>query len=85
MTEQYRKQCVVIDYTNYRGERSERLIRPDLGSSDYSESEHHPVPQWVLNAWDLGKKAKRTFAMKDIHSWRPATEADFAALEAKAR
>lgn len=61
---------VVIDYTNWRGERGERTIRPDRiywGTTDW-----HPQPQWLLDAFDAEKGQLRTFAMKDVHSWRPA-------------
>jgi predicted DNA-binding transcriptional regulator YafY len=60
---------VTIDYTNWRGERSERLIIPiriHWGTSDW-----HPGVQWLLDAFDLEKNGLRTFALKDIHSWRP--------------
>lgn len=58
---------VNIDYTNYRGERGKRVIVPHNiwhGTTDY-----HPVPQWLMTAWDIEKKALRVFAMCDIHSW----------------
>lgn len=57
---------VMIDYTNYRGERKFYEVWPDkfyFGFSDY-----HPGEQWFM----LGivqNKGYRTFAMKDIHSW----------------
>lgn len=60
---------VVIDYTNYRGERSKRHILP--GHLRYAHNEWHPEYQWLLDAFDLGKQQTRTFAMKDIHSWEP--------------
>jgi predicted DNA-binding transcriptional regulator YafY len=61
---------VIIDYTNWRGERSEREILPQRIA--FMRSEWHPNPQWILIAYDYGKEAERTFAIKDIHSWRPA-------------
>lgn len=64
---------VVIDYTNWRGERSERRIRPY--SIVYSSTEWHPEPQWILLAWDVERMVDRGFAMKDIHAWKPATDA----------
>lgn len=60
---------VIIDYTNWRGERALRLIVPIRvywGSNDW-----HKDPQWLLDADDVEKAATRTFAMKDIHSWSP--------------
>lgn len=71
-----RPQDIVIDYTNHRGERRERTVRPDrylgMAALFFGATEHHPGEQWVLHAWDYEKQAWRTFAMKDIHSWRPA-------------
>ena len=60
---------VVIDYTNYRGERSRRRILPNrlwFGAADW-----HPEAQWILDAWDVEKGVIRSFAMRDIHSWEP--------------
>jgi predicted DNA-binding transcriptional regulator YafY len=54
-----------IDYTNYKGERSVRTIRPIciwFGSTEY-----HKEPQFLLNALDVDKNEERDFAMKDIH------------------
>lgn len=65
---------VVIDYTNHRGERSKRWIRP-IGIM-FGASEWHPTQQWILRAYDHGKAAMRSFAIKDIHSWRPVGEGD---------
>jgi predicted DNA-binding transcriptional regulator YafY len=58
---------VCIDYTNYRGERSTRIIRPL--SIKFMSNEWHREPQWLLEAHDLDKDAIRTFAMSHIHSW----------------
>lgn len=63
---------VLIDYTNWRGIRSKRYIRPI--SIRFENSEFHPETQWVLEAVALDKNAIRSFAMKDIHSWVPVTE-----------
>lgn len=62
-------QDVAIDYTNHRGERSIRRIKPVV--MYWGTTEWHKEPQWLLNALDLGKNLTRTFAMKDIHSWKP--------------
>ncbi|HEX6499142.1 MAG TPA: hypothetical protein VF054_08940 [Micromonosporaceae bacterium] len=69
-----REDLVVIDYTNYRGERGERLIRPDriwFGKTDW-----HPESQWLLDAEDVDRGVKRTFALADVHSWKPAQPGD---------
>ena len=58
---------VVIDYTNWKGERSLRRIEPQqmvMGSNEW-----HPKEQWLLLAWDIAKASYRHFAMKDIHMW----------------
>lgn len=62
-------EIVMIDYTNYRGERGMRRIRPL--SMRFESSEYHEGEQWLLRAVDIEKGATRDFAMKDIHSWRP--------------
>lgn len=58
---------VLIDYTNWRGERSKRVIQPIRmfeGSSEW-----HPTTQHLLEALDCGKGMILTFAMSGIHSW----------------
>ena len=69
---------VRIDYTNHRGTRSDRVVLPV--ELRHEATEHHPERQWLLDAWDLGKRALRTFAMQDVHSWSPASEADLEAV-----
>ncbi len=64
------KQAVVIDYTNWEGKRSERRILPIVVM--YGNNEWHPEDQWLLVATDLDRGHRRTFAMSNIHSWRPA-------------
>lgn len=61
--------AVVIDYTNWRGERRNRRVRP-YPNLVFGPTEWHPVPQWHLHARDLDLDEDRLFAMKDIHSWR---------------
>jgi hypothetical protein len=61
---------VIIDYTNYRGERAKREIVPSF--LHWGSTEFHPEKQWLLHAFDISKDAHRIFAMKDIHSWTPA-------------
>ena len=56
---------VVIDYTNYRGERAKRKIRPI--SIKFGSNQWHAEPQWLMDALDLDKNEVRTFAMRDIH------------------
>lgn len=60
-------QPVMIDYTNYRGERRMRRIKPL--TIRFDTSDWHPEPQWLLRAVDTEQGATRDFAMKDIHKW----------------
>lgn len=63
---------VTIDYTNWRGERRTRRIKPIRFY--YGEVSWHPGPQWLVDAIDLdrpdGDDRVRTFAMSGIHGWR---------------
>jgi hypothetical protein len=67
-------QYVVIDYTNWRGERAERRIRPIC--IHFESNEWHPEPQWLLHAECLDRMTDvisvRTFALANIHAWKPA-------------
>lgn len=61
------KKIVTIVYTNYKGRTAVRKIFPKeicFGHTDW-----HPEEQWLMVAYDIGKDADRTFAMKDIKSW----------------
>lgn len=62
--------AVLIDYTNYRGERKRYRVRP-VGF-DWGTTQYHTEPQWLMRALDLDRQVERTFAMKDVHSWKPA-------------
>lgn len=55
---------LVINYRNYRGEEAVRQIVPRRVW--FGSTEHHPEPQWLLDAFDLEKQADRTFAMRDF-------------------
>jgi hypothetical protein len=59
---------VVIDYTNWRGERSKRTIMPL--EFHWGSNQWHPDPQWLLDAIDVKKQVVKTFAMLGIHSWK---------------
>lgn len=63
---------VFVDYTNYRGERSERRIEPLPDGLFFGSNEFHREPQWLLRAVDVEKAALRTFALRDVHAWGPA-------------
>lgn len=56
-----------IYYTNWRGESSWRRVVPRKlfwGNSPYHDGEGH-----YLLAFDLDRKAMRTFRMDDVHQW----------------
>lgn len=59
---------VLIDYTNWRGERSIRRVWPL--SIRFENNEWHPDTQWLLEAVDIDRATVRTFAMSSIHSWQ---------------
>jgi predicted DNA-binding transcriptional regulator YafY len=68
MSDQRRE--VLIDYTNWRGERSMRRIVPmDIA---FQNNEWHPETQWMLEAVDVEKGKMRCFALANIHSWKAA-------------
>lgn len=54
-------QPVVVSYRNWRGETAVRKI--EAISLWYGSTEWHPVPGWLLRAWDYDKKAERDFAL----------------------
>ena len=58
---------VTIDYTNWRGERGHRYVRPIR--MEWGSNEWHREPQWLLIAYDAERRAERAFAMSCIHSW----------------
>lgn len=60
---------VIIDYTNWRGERNFRTILPV--ETFFGLNEFHPGEQWLLKAIDVEKNVERVFSMKEIHSWTP--------------
>jgi predicted DNA-binding transcriptional regulator YafY len=62
---------VEIEYVNHRGVRSIRRIIP-IGIR-FGSTEYHTDLQWLMCANDMTKEDIRTFAMKDIHAWRPIT------------
>lgn len=64
------KRDILIDYTNWKGVRAERRVYPI--ALFWTSSEHHPEPQWVLNAFCRDRGAARDFALLDIHSMKPA-------------
>lgn len=62
-------QEVTIDYTNWRGVRSYRRVRPLR--IVFENNEWHMQTQWIMYAVDLEKGEERALAMDSIHSWKP--------------
>jgi hypothetical protein len=58
---------ITITYTNWKGIKAKRLIRPV--EIWFGRTEYHPETQWLLKAIDIDKGAERNFAMKDIENW----------------
>ena len=61
---------LIIDYTNYKGERKERLIYPVRRGLWFGNTAWHPELQWFLHAMDMEKLEYRDFAIQGLHSWR---------------
>lgn len=55
-------------YTNYRGETAERQVIPR--EVFFGSTPAHPEQQWFLRAYDLDRRAERSFAIRDIVSFR---------------
>jgi predicted DNA-binding transcriptional regulator YafY len=59
---------LLIDYTNYKGERKQYKILPDR--IEYTSNEWHPEEQYILYAFDIERTVHRTFALNNIHSMK---------------
>jgi hypothetical protein len=63
---------VIVDYTNYRGERRKRRVIPANMPLKFTSNEFHTEEQWFVTVFDCERGGvTRDFAMKDIHSWEP--------------
>lgn len=63
---------LTVSYINYRGEISLRTITPL--KPWYGSTEWHPVPQWLLKAYDHDKLEERDFALADFGARAPAVK-----------
>lgn len=54
---------IEVLYTNWRGETSLRRVVPK--TLRFGTSEWHPDPQYLLDVYDVDKKVRREFALKD--------------------
>jgi len=59
---------VEIDYTNWRGERKVRRIRPLKFM--FGANQWHPKPTWLCWAMDLESREFRYFALEGVHAWK---------------
>lgn len=59
---------IAFEYTNHRGELSERRMR--MNSQHYGTTHFHPEPQWFMTGYDIVKQDWRVFAMKDMRNVR---------------
>jgi hypothetical protein len=62
------EQVVTIGYLNHRGEISIRTIIPTYFG--WGKNDYHPEPTFLLDAYDLDKRAHRTFAMNNVLFWK---------------
>jgi len=58
---------IKVQYTNYRGETAIRTIIPSRVF--WGATEYHPEEQWLLEVYDVERKATRIYALKDITQW----------------
>jgi hypothetical protein len=54
-TEAASARIVTADYTHHRGEQSLRDVLPDQRAFRFDTSPYHPEPQWLVEAFDLGR------------------------------
>lgn len=56
------QKTIKFKYTNYKGVTSIRTVEPV--AIIMAHNEWHPEEQWMLRAYDMDKKAMRSFALK---------------------
>lgn len=52
-------------YKNWKGNVRQRVIQPH--QLFFGVTEHHPDPQWLMEALDIEKSAMRSFALRDLY------------------
>jgi len=67
--EKLEEMAMKVVYKNYRGEKSIRHVLPLR--IWYGSTEWHKKEQWLMEVYDLEKRSKRDYALKD---WRGAPE-----------
>jgi hypothetical protein len=63
-----RKRCMRVDYTNWKGERRSRVIKPI--ELEWGSTQWHPIHQWLLRAKDMEDGKVKHFAMDGFHSMK---------------
>lgn len=64
------EQVMHVVYTNWRGETSDRVVIPQRVW--FGCTEWHPQKQWLLDVFDLDRRAERSLAMSEIREMKPA-------------
>lgn len=59
-------------YRNHVGRYTLRNAIPKR--IEFTKTEWHPDMQWILHAYDIDKKADRSFALKDCDFYNPTME-----------
>lgn len=59
------EQAIQVRYKNWQGETAIRNIIP-TGKLRWGSTEWHPKEQWLLEVWDIDRKAYREYALCDI-------------------
>lgn len=62
--------AVTIRYTDDAGVMSRRRVVPMWVK--FTSNRWYPEPQWLMEAVDLDRGEIRSFAMKNVRSWKPA-------------
>lgn len=55
------EKAISVLYTNHRGETAMRRIIP--AGIFWGATDHHPEEGWLLDCWDVDKKARRTYSL----------------------
>ncbi len=66
--------AVEMIYTNQHGARAIRRVIPKR--IVFEKTDWSPKPQWLMEGYDLDRKADYFFAMKDINLWLGQLDAD---------
>jgi hypothetical protein len=63
---------VEFDYVNHKGERETRRVC--FHRIEWTATEYHKQPQFIVFAHDMDRRADRGFAMRDmvnVRAWSP--------------